>query len=428
MNKWMEKHVLPIAVKLSNNVVLKSMRDGFLIITPLIIVTSIFLLLGNFPIPHWEEFWTGVFGKGWIDWFTAVSNAVFSFTGMLSSLAVAYAYAKNRGVDAIQGAIVALVSFFILTPTTMVVGKKTISAVNTTFVGPNGIFLGLVIAFVSVEVYRFAVKRHWEIKMPDGVPPAVTASFSALIPSACVILVFFFVRLIFTFTSFGTASQFIYSILQAPLKDVGNSLPSVLLYNTLSSLLWFFGINGPAVVNSVWSPIFFVLTQDNLHAFQQHQVLPHIYTQQFIDMFTTFGGGGSTLSLLIVILFFCKSKRMRELAKLALVPGIFGINEPIIFGLPVVLNPVIAVPFIITPVLNTLIAGLCFTWGWIPYTNGVNLPWTTPIGFSGWLTTGSWRGVVLQFILLILGCLIYYPFAKVQDQQYLESELEAQQA
>ncbi|MFD1393381.1 PTS sugar transporter subunit IIC [Lacticaseibacillus jixianensis] len=425
MQKKFESVLMPVATKLGNNVVLRSLRDGFLIITPLIIVTSIFLLIGNFPIPGWEKFWTGVLGPHWMEWFSSVSNSVFSFTGILSTIGIGYAYGKNRGLEAIHAAIVALVSFLILTPTSFNVGKTAVSAVQTMYVGPNGIFLGIFIAIFSVEIYRFVVRRHWTIKMPDGVPPAVSQSFDALIPSAFVILTFFLVRVLFSLTSFETAYNFIYTMLQAPLKHVGNSLPSVVLYNFLASLLWCFGINGPTITNSVWSPIFFVLTQDNLKAFQNHLPLPHIYTQPFIDIFTTYGGGGSTLSLLIVMFAVCKSKRIRELGKLAILPGIFGINEPIIFGLPVVLNPIIAIPFITVPVLNTLISGIVMTLGWVPRTNGVLLPWTTPPIISGWLATGSWTASVLQLFELILGILIYYPFVKMLDKQYLGEEAAA---
>lgn len=427
MQSKFEKVLMPVATKLANNVVLKSLRDGFLIITPLIIVTSFFLLLANFPIPGWQEFWDGILGPNWNEWFAAVSNSVFSFTGMLGCFGIAFAYGKNRGLDAIHGAAVALISFLILTPTTVTIGKKTVGAVQTMYLGPNGIFMGIFTALIAVEIYRFAIKRHWTIKMPDGVPPAVSQSFDALIPSALVIFTFFLIRILFSLTPFETTYNFIYSMLQAPLKGVGGTLPSVLLYNFLASLLWCFGINGPTITNSVWSPIFFVLTQDNLTAFQQHLPLPHIYTQPFIDIFTTYGGGGSTLSLLIVMLLACKSKRIKELGKLAIVPGIFGINEPIIFGLPVVLNPIIAVPFIIVPTLNTLISGLVFTAGWVPRTNGVLLPWTTPPIISGWLATGSWTGSLLQLIELVLGIAIYWPFVKMLDKQYLGDEAKAAQ-
>lgn len=161
-------------------------------------------------------------------------------------------------MQAVNASAAAIISFLILTPTTLTVGKKTVSAVETLYLGPNGIFLGIFIALISVELYRFALKRHWTIRMPEGVPPAVSQSFDALLPSALVIFAFFLVRILFSLTSFDTVYNFIYTMLQAPLKNVGNSLPSVLLYNFLASLLWCFGINGPTITNSVWSPIFFV--------------------------------------------------------------------------------------------------------------------------------------------------------------------------
>ncbi|KRO00163.1 PTS sugar transporter subunit IIC [Companilactobacillus kimchiensis] len=424
MQKKIEEVLTPIADRLANNVVLRSLRDGFLIITPLIIIISIFLLIGNFPIPGWTNFWISVFGHKWIEWFSAVSSSVFSFMGLLSCFGISYAYGKNRGLVAIHATAVAIVAFLILTPTTMNVGHETIGAVRTIYLGPNGIFLGLFTALISVELFHFATKQNWTIKMPKGVPEMVSESFDVLLPSGFVILIFFLIRVIFSLTSVGTAYNFIYTMLQTPLKNVGNSLGSVLLYIFLASILWCFGINGPAVVNSVWSPILFVLTQDNLKAFQNGQVLPHIYTEQFIEDFSTYGGGGSILSLLIVMLFVCKSRRIKELGKITIIPSIFGIGEPLIYGLPVVLNPIIAIPFVITPVVNVLISGMAFTTHLVPYTNGVTLPWTTPPLISGWLTTGSWRGSALQLVEIVLGIFIYYPFAKILDRQFLKDELD----
>lgn len=237
------------------------------------------------------------------------------------------------------------------------------------------------------------------------------------------ILCFFIIRVIFSLTSLGTAYNFFYSLLQLPLKNVGNSIFSVLLYIFLASILWCLGINGPSVVNSVWSPIFFVLTQDNLKAFQSGHPLPHIYTEQFIEDFATYGGGGSILSLIIVMLIVGKSKRIKGLSRLTIVPSLFGIGEPFIYGLPVVLNPIIMIPFVITPIVNVLISSFSFSFHLVPYTNGVMLPWTTPPLISGWLTTGSWRGSFLQFFEIILGMIIYYPFVKILDRQYLLEEM-----
>ena len=422
VQKKIEGILTPFADRLANNVILRSLRDGFLIITPLIIIILVFLLIGNFPIPGWNEFWIGVFGNKWMEWFSAVSNSVFSFTGLLSCFGISYAYGKNRGLEAIHSTAVAIVSFLILTPTTLRVHHQTIGAVQTIYLGPNGIFLGLFTALVSVELFHFTIKQNWTIKMPQGIPDMVAESFNVLIPSGFVVLVFFLIRVLFSLTTIGTAYNFIYQILQIPLKNVGNSLGSVFLYILLASILWCFGINGPAVVNSVWSPILFVLTQDNLKAFQNGQTLPHIYTEQFIEDFSTYGGGGSILSLLIVMLIIGKSKRIKELSKLTIVPSIFGIGEPLIYGLPIVLNPIITIPFVITPLVNVLISGMAFSTHLVPYTNGVTLPWTTPPIISGWLTTGSWRGSVLQIVEILIGIMIYYPFAKILDRQFLKEE------
>lgn len=424
-----ESVLMPVAVKLGQNKVLIAIRDGFLITTPLIIVGSIFLLIANFPVPHWSEFWAGIFGTGWENWVTRVSGAVFDTVGFFSCLGTAYAYAREIKSDAIQAAAVAAISFLILTPNTIEIkGADPVGALSFDYLGTNGIFIGLVVAFVSVIVYSYTTKKGWTIKMPDGVPPAVTKSFAALVPSAIVMLIFFLVNILFGLTPFETAHNFIYEILQVPLKGAGNTLIAQIIYSLACTIFWFFGINGPAVANSVFGPITKVLTMENLDAFQHGKDLPNIFTDPFSNFFTNFGGGGSTLSLVIVMMLFCRSKRIKQLGRLAIVPGIFGINEPIIFGLPIVLNPIIIIPFILTPTVNLLLSTFVTEIGLIPYTTGVSLPWTTPIGFSGYLSTGSVVAAIYQFALLALGCLIYYPFIKALDKQYLKDEADAEAA
>ncbi|MGX7352015.1 PTS sugar transporter subunit IIC [Enterococcus canis] len=424
----LENVLMPVAVKLGQNKALIAIRDGFLITTPLIIVGSIFLLIANFPVPGWSEFWANIFGTGWESWITRVSGSVFNTVGFFSCLGTAYAYARELKADAIQSAAVAAISFLILTPNKLVVDgvADPISGLSFDHLGTNGIFVGLVVAFLSVIIYSYATKKGWTIKMPDGVPPAVTKSFAALIPSALVMVTFFLINLLFGMTSFETAHNFVFEVLQTPLKGAGNTLAAQIVYSLACTVFWFFGINGPAVANSVFAPITKILTMENLDAFQAGNPLPNIFTDPFSNFFTNFGGGGSTLSLVIVMMLFCKSKRIKELGKLSIVPGIFGINEPIIFGLPVVLNPIIIIPFILTPTINLLLSTFVTKIGLIPYTTGVSLPWTTPIGFSGYLSTGSFIASLWQFVLLALGCLIYYPFIKTLDKQYLKDEADAE--
>ncbi len=341
-------------------------------------------------------------------------------------MGIGYAYAREIGADKIQGAIVSLVSFIILMPTAIpyegVEGPSFVRAIGFSYIGTNGIFLAMLVSILSVRIFNWGYKKGWTIKLPHGVPPAVFDSFAALIPSFLVMFVFFLVRIGFELTPYESAHNFIYTVLQAPLMGVGNSLGAQIVYVVSCSVFWFFGINGPAVANSVFSPIFRTLSMENLAAFEAGLPLPHIYTGQFVDLFQTFGGGGSTLSLVILMVTVCKSERIKQLGKLSLVPGIFGINEPIIFGLPIVLNPVMIIPFIGVPLMNTILSAIAFETGFLPYTNGVSLPWTTPLGFSGYLSTGSLKASAFQVLLLILGCFVYYPFIKILDKSYLKDE------
>ena len=433
----LESVLMPIADKLGKNRVLIAIRDGFLITTPLLIVGSIFLLIANFPIPGWDEMMASVFGENWGTWFTNVSRATFNMTGLLTCVGTGYAFARELKGDKIQGAVVSLVAFVILTNTSIAsipgvsllegsdAAENGINGLAFRYIGADGIFMGLVCALSSVLIFTWVYKKGWTIKMPKGVPPAVCDSFAALVPSAFVMTIFFLVRILFGMTSFGTAHQFVLEILQTPLKGMGDTLAANAIYSFACTFLWFFGINGPAVANSVYF-IGNVLTIEQQVAFEAGQALPHIFTNPFSNFFCNFGGGGSTLSLVIVMLGFCKSQRIKQLGRLSIVPGIFGINEPIIFGLPVVLNPIIAIPFILVPMMNLILSYCATLWHIIPKTTGVNLPWTTPIGFSGWLSTGDTIAALWQFLLLALGCVVYFPFIKALDKQYLKEELEAE--
>lgn len=320
----LEGILMPLADKLGKNRVLIAIRDGFLISTPLLIVGSIFLLIANFPLPGWSETIASFAGEGWEAWFTNVSRATFNLTGLLTCLGTGYAYARELKGDKIQGAVVSLVAFVILTNTRIssipgvileegsIAAENGIDGLAFQFIGADGIFMGLVCSLISVLIFTWVYKKGWTIKMPKGVPPAVADSFAALVPSAFVMTVFFLLRILFGLTSFGTAHQFVLEILQTPLKGMGDTLAANMIYSFACTFLWFFGINGPAVANSVYF-IGNVLTIEQLAAFEAGKALPYIFTNPFSNFFCNFGGGGSTLSLVIVMLGFCKSQRIRQL-------------------------------------------------------------------------------------------------------------------
>ena len=426
----LEKIMGSSAEKLGNNKVLIAIRDGFLVSTPLIIVASIFLVIANFPIPGYVDFLAQFFGQGWPSKMDAIIDSTFSVLGLLGAVGIGYAYARQLESDPIAGGAVALVCFLIITPKVHsdfvnAANGKAFNGFALAHLGSAGMFLAMLTAIISVKIFVTVKNKGWVIKMPDGVPPAVTQSFAALIPSAFAMFFFFVVYLVFSATDYQYAHNFIYKILQAPLMGFGQSLIFEPIYQFLSTLFWFFGINGPAVTNTVFNPIHLALTAENLEAFKQGATLPNIFTGPFGDFFGNFGGGGSTLSLVFLMVFFGKSERMKKLGRLAIVPGIFGINEMIIFGLPVVLNPLIVIPFILTPLVNTILATIATLVGLIPYTTGAALPWTTPFFFSGWLATGSIVAGLFQIVLIIIGMGIYYPFFRVIDKQYLHEEHQA---
>lgn len=428
MMKKLEKVLMPLAEAIGRNKYLMSIRDGFLLSTPLLIGGSIFLLIANFPIPAWIEFLEGTVvnqatGQTLAGYISKPADATFTIMAVFAVMGIAYSFAEKLGTNKLFGAATALVSWFLIMPYTVtgevdvngVAQAVSLTGVPLGWLGAKGIFVGIFCAFISVHIYTFVEKRGWTIKMPAGVPPTVEESFAALIPAAVVMIIFFAVNLIFGYM--GTdVFQIIFEFLQTPLLNLGDTLGAMVIAYIFLHIFWFFGVNGGSVVGAVFNPILQTLSAGNVAG--EH----HIICQQFQDLFATFGGAGSTLSLVIAMLLFCKSKRIKNLGKMSLVPGIFGINEPILFGLPIVLNPAMLVPFILVPTINIVISYFAMAMNFVPICSGVNIPWTTPLVISGFLAT-NWVGALLQAALLVLGIFIYMPFIKILDKQYLQEEM-----
>lgn len=429
---WLEKVLNPLAKVIGENKYLVAIRDGFLLSTPLLIVGSVFLLIANFPLPQWNEWMSALLGDNWEAMMSVPASASFDVMTILAIVGIAYSLGKQFHVDAMQSGIIALVSFFILTPYQTLFtpeGSTTVYEVTSLplkWMGSSGLFLGMIVALISTRLFVAMVRKGWTIKMPDGVPPTVVKSFEALIPSFVVVTMMFLVNWLVSLTSYGNLQDVIFTFLQTPLLSLGNTLGAMIIAYLFLHFFWFFGINGSSVVGAVFNPVLRALSVENLQAFKDGHEIPNIITGQFQDMFATFGGAGSTLSLIVVMVLFCKSQRIKKLSQLSLIPGIFGINEPVIFGLPIVLNPILLVPFALVPTINIIIAYFSMNIGLVPYTNGIQLPWTTPPIISGFLVSG-WQGAVLQGLLFVLGMAIYYPFIKVMDVQYLREEVKTRE-
>lgn len=413
LNK-METTMAPIALKLDQNKYLTAVKDGFFGVTSILIVGSIFLLFSSLPIPGYPEFMAGIFGDNWAQFFLIPYDWTMNVMNLYVVIGMARSLSKQYKVDDLGAIIVSLVALLIVTPA--IVDVDGASGIPVANLGASGLFLGMIVAIVTTEIYRWVIEKGWIIKFPESVPSNVSTAFSALIPATIIMLIFNFVRMGFEMTSFGSANQFIFDVLQTPLLALGGSLGANLVAIFLAQLLWSFGIHGANIVNSIMTPVRLALTVENAEAWSAGKELPNIMTSQFISFLPTMGGSGATFGLLVLMLFMAKSTQFKTLGKLAAGPGFFNINEPIIFGIPIVLNPVMLIPFILTPLIITVLSYLVMTIGLVPLTNGVNLPWTTP-GPIGMFLVSGWRGGLWSLIVIAISAVIYYPFFRVVDNQ-----------
>lgn len=417
---WLQVHLMPLADKISNNKVLQAVKDGFLTSLPITMFGSLVLALVN--IPFLDQLIGAETLAAIQAYATPIQNVTFNLVSMLVVVATAYSLAKSYKLNAIFAAITSFVGFMIMIPTFSTEDAVVYYQLND--FSSVSLFMGIIVSVITVYLYKFVVDHNWTIKLPESVPEMVTDSFSSLIPSGFVLLVCFFVQLAFRFTPFETLNNFVYTILQAPLSSLGATLPAFLVSGMLMNLFWFFGLHGNNIVyNSVLSPIFKALSLENLTAFQAHAALPHIITEEFAFYFGGFNGSFIAYPVLICIfLFFRKKREWNELGKVALVPGIFSIYEPIVFGLPLMLNPIFLIPMLLTPVVSTLIAYGAMAVGLCPLCTGVSVPWTCPMILSGVITTNSIAGGIVQLVTIVVLTVLWYVFLKAAYKPTVEND------
>ncbi|MGY3748818.1 PTS cellobiose transporter subunit IIC [Vagococcus acidifermentans] len=418
MDKLAEK-IMPLANKLGNNRYLKVLRDAFMLSFPLTMFGSIVVVINN--LPFFSDAVKGqlgtLFGNG--------QNATMSIMTVFVTFGIGYYLSKSYDVEGVFGGAVSLASYLILTPFNMVTesGEDVSGLLSLDRLGAKGMFIGMIAAFIAAEIFSRVTKKGWMIKMPEGVPPAVSRSFAALIPAIITLSVFLVINAVVVGVFTTNLHDVVYELIQKPLVGLGSSLPATLLALFLVQFLWFFGLHGQIIVNSVMDPIWNTLMLDNLEAYKQGAELPHIITKSFMETFTVgLGGSGMTLAVVILLAFFMKSKQSKDIGKLALAPGIFNVNEPVIFGLPIVMNVTIFIPWILAPLVVTLFNYIVMAIGLFPTPTGVQVPWTVPIVFSGILATNSILGGVLQIIDFIIVAVIWYPFVRMMDKQQLAAE------
>jgi PTS system cellobiose-specific IIC component len=449
MNKFMDmlaEKIMPVAAKIGNNKYLTVLRDAFMLSFPLTMFGSIIVVINNLPFfnDNTKATMSNLFANG--------QNATMSIMTVFVTIGIGYYFSKQEEVDGIFGGVISLASFLILTPffTTFTQGNTTSGQQITKVIlangkqmalekggmlqsglltldrlGAKGMFLGIIAAFIAAKLYVYFTKKGFVITMPDGVPPAVSKSFSALIPAIGTMMVFLIINAIMVGVFNTNMHDVIYDVIQKPLTGLGTSLPGTLVAIFFVQFLWFFGLHGQIIVNSVFEPFWQANMLDNAAATHAGKLVlggtaeypAHIVTKSFMDTFTvSLGGSGSTLIAVVIMAFFMKHKQYRDVGRLALAPGIFNVNEPVIFGLPIVMNAQIFIPWLVAPIVSVLIAYGAFASGIVPLTTGAQVPWTVPAIISGFLATNSIMGSVLQIVQIAVIGIIWFPFLKLIDR------------
>lgn len=349
-----------------------------------------------------------------------MNTVTLGATAIYVTILMAYHLVRklDENEDAITAAIISLISFLIITP----LGQTTddVAAIPTTWLCAQGMFSAIIIGIVSAKIFLAIKHRGWTIKMPDGVPPMVTRMFEGLIPTILIGIFFGLVSFGFSATSFSSMHQFVFSIIQEPLKGIGGSIGAVIILSLLQQILWFFGIHGTNVIMPIATPLWMAMDMENLAAIQAGLTPPNIVGLAFFNIITWSGLGLG----LVILMLRAKSKQYREVGKIALVPSLFGITEPLIFGAPLVLNFDLAIPFITNNTIALILSYVLTKIGIVAKFTGVQAIFGLPVGFHA-AVQGSISIILLQlFIQLILSPILWYPWFKRLDNKTYKMEIE----
>lgn len=409
------------AVKMGNQIYLKTLRDSFATIMPLYILAGLAVLLNN-------TVFTWIFSGSTLEvfqyWGNLLINGTLNISGLLIAAVIGYYLSINRDFDnPFSASIIAMAALIVMMP--MNVELTNSDGVASSFsgvlpfsnLGTGAMFAGVIVGLIVTELYiKVSRVKKLQINLGNQVPPAVGKSFNVLIPVMIVLAVCAIVSTILS-VAFGTdLISLITVFIQTPLKSIGTSLWGTLILYTLGNMLWLFGIHQSVIYSSILEPLLIININENIAAYAAGQAIPNIINVSMVTSFGLLGGSGSTLCLLIATFLVGKSKATRNVATLSIGPGIFNINEPVLFGYPIVYNISMAIPFLLVPVMGILIAYIATAIGFMnPCITMV--PWTTPVLLSGFLATGAdFRAIIVQALVLVLGILIYMPFVKINDR------------
>lgn len=424
MKEWLDRAFLPMITSVVNLRPLTALRNGMTYTIPIIIAGSLFFLFAHFPVDYIAQW---IDKTGFSMYFTQVYQATFDVIAFWIVFAIAYAYAKEENIDRLPVGMTALSAYLLLIQPLNVQGE-----IDNIWTGGEGILgavaTGLLIGWGYARLARFA--KGW--RQRGKIPENVWQSFTSLIPILAIVIFTLIGSAVFQQLFGMTVIQGIWTYVQLPIQSLIDTLFGVLLLGFFVPFLWLFGLHGSAMVNGLVSPILQANSLANAEILASGKELTvanggHIVTQQFLDQFMTVTGAGLTLGAVFFMMFFAKSRKYRELGKLSLLPAFFNINESIIFSTPIVMNPMMAVPFIFAPILSGLITYSALYFGFVPLFTAVQVPWTTPPILSGFLVGGV-PAAILQGIVLSISFFIYFPFLKKIDSANFKKERQTKNA
>lgn len=417
---FLDRALGPFMSKLGGNRYLLAVRDGVVSALPLIIVGSFFMLIASPPLPQdWGlyKFLTSNAATIMLPYRVTMNiMTLYAVFGMGNSLA------KSYGLDGVSGGIISVTAFLLTIVPVNILPDANVGVSGFVLpmgnLGSAGLFVGMIVTFFAINVFRFTNSSKFKIAMPEQVPPSVARSFEALTPTVIVVLV---IGGLTYWANFNWSA--VVTTLISPFIFASDSLLGVLVIVFFNRFLWFFGIHGASVVGAIARPLWLALIEQNILAAASGvsgTELPTIASEPFYQWFVWVGN----FALPILLVFVCKSKYLKDLGKIGFIPSLFNINEPINFGMPLVLNMTLAIPYIVMPMILA-----CVSWGAMAFgfVNRVTItaPWTLPGPIGAFLSTGGdWRAVVLSLLLLLLACLIYLPFVKIYDKQFCAQEKE----
>ena len=409
----------PFFEKISRNKYLRAIRDGFIAGMPVILFSSIFILIAYVP-NAWGFHWSKDIETLLMTPYSYSMGILAFFVG--GTTAKALTDSMNRDLPAtnqinfISTMLASMVGFLLMAAEPAKEG-----GFLTAFMGTKGLLTAFIAAFITVNVYKVCVKNNVTIRMPDEVPPNISQVFKDLIPFTLSVVLLYALELVVKASLHVTVAESIGTLL-APLFSAADGYLGITIIFGAYAFFWFVGIHGPSIVEPAIAAITYANAEVNLKLIQQGMHADKILTSGTQMFIVTLGGTGATLVVPFMFMWLTKSKRNRAIGRASVVPTFFGVNEPILFGAPLVLNPIFFIPFIFAPIANVWIFKFFIdTLGMNSFT--ANLPWTTPAPLGLVLGTNfQFLSFVLAALLIVVDVVIYYPFLKVYDEQILEEE------